>query len=91
MARLALNEFEAGYLGQRTEDSDLFFDLGMMYATGRSVAVDLVAAHKWFNLACLRGKQAAKTYREEIAAELSQSQLAGALQAARSFLAAQNA
>lgn len=88
MARLALNEFEAGYLGQKTEDGDLFFDLGMMYATGRSVAVDLVAAHKWFNLACLRGKTAAKTYREEIAAELSQGQLAQALSSARSFLAA---
>ena len=90
MARLALNEFEAGYLGQRTEDCDLFFDLGMMYATGRSVAIDLIAAHKWFNLACLRGKQAAKSYREEVAAELSQPQLAQALQAARSFLAAQH-
>jgi TPR repeat protein len=63
----------------------------MMYATGRSVAVDLVAAHKWFNLACLRGKQAAKTYREEIAGELSKSQLAQALQSARTFLASNKA
>ncbi|MBO6674312.1 MAG: SEL1-like repeat protein [Rhizobiales bacterium] len=91
MARLAVNEFEAGYLGQRADEGDLFFDLGMMYATGRSVAVDLVAAHKWFNLACLRGKQAAKTYREEIAAELSKSQLAQALQSARTFLASNKA
>jgi len=88
MARLAVNEFEAGYLGQRADQGDLYFDLGLMYATGRSVAVDLVAAHKWFNLACLRGKQAAKSYREEIAAELSQSQLSQALQSARAFLAA---
>ncbi len=91
MARLALNEFEAGYLGQTADEGDLFFDLGMMYATGRSVAVDLVAAHKWFNLACLRGKQAAKSYREEIAQELSQSQLALALQSARAFLSSQKA
>ncbi|MFN3227532.1 MAG: SEL1-like repeat protein [Hyphomicrobiales bacterium] len=91
MARLAVNEFEAGYLGQRADEGDLFFDLGMMYATGRSVAVDLVAAHKWFNLACLRGKQAAKTYREEIAGELSKSQLAQALQSARTFLASNKA
>lgn len=89
MARFALNEFEAGYIGQRAADGDIFFDLGMMYATGRTVAIDLVAAHKWFNLAAVRGKEAAKTYREEIATELSQSQLAQALQAARSYLNAQ--
>lgn len=89
MARLALNDFEAGYVGQRVADGDVFFDLGMMYATGRSVAIDLIAAHKWFNLAAAKGKQAAKRYREEIAAELSASQLAQALQSARGFLAAQ--
>lgn len=87
MARIALNEFEAGYIGQRTQDGDIFFDLGMMYATGRSVPVDLVSAHKWFNLAALRGKEAAKSYRTEIGAELSSAQLATALQAARSYLA----
>lgn len=89
MARLVLNEFEAGYIGQRAADGDIFFDLGMMYATGRSVAIDLVAAHKWFNLAVVRGKAAAKSYREEIAAELSQPQLAQALQAARGYLSTQ--
>lgn len=87
MARLALNDFEAGFLGQRTSDGDLFFDLGMMYATGRTVAVDLIAAHKWFNLSALRGKTAAKSHREEIAGELSAAQLSLALKAARAFLA----
>ena len=87
MARLAITDVELGSIGQRADQGDIFFDLGMMYATGRSVAVDLVAAHKWFNLACLRGKQAAKAYREEVATELSQSQLAQALSAARAFLA----
>lgn len=89
MARFALNEFEAGYIGQRVADGDIFFDLGMMYATGRSVAIDLIAAHKWFNLAVVRGKATAKTHREEIAAELSSSQLAQALHAARAYLSAQ--
>lgn len=90
MARLALNEFEAGYIGKRTADSDIFFDLGMMYATGRSVDIDLVAAHKWLNLAAVRGKQEAKTYREELAVEMSPAQIASALQAARSYLATQH-
>lgn len=88
MARLVLNEFEAGYLGSQTANADIFFDLGMMYATGRTVPVDLVAAHKWFNLAALQGREAAKRHREDVAAELSPAQIATALQAARSFLAA---
>ena len=88
MARLVLNEFEAGFIGSRTHDGDIYFDLGMMYATGRSVPVDLVAAHKWFNLAAVSGKEAAKRHREDIAAELSPAEIARALQAARSVLAA---
>ena len=31
--------------------ADTMFELGMMYASGRSVPADLVTAHKWFNLA----------------------------------------
>ncbi|MDF3810396.1 hypothetical protein, partial [Rhodopseudomonas sp. BAL398] len=38
---------------------DLLFDLGMLFASGRSAPVDLVAAHKWFNLAALKGRVAA--------------------------------
>ena len=34
---------------------DALFELGMLYATGRDVAADLVVAHKWFNLAASRG------------------------------------
>jgi hypothetical protein len=29
--------------------------LGMMCSSGQSMAIDMVAAHKWFNLAALRG------------------------------------
>ncbi|MEM1289571.1 MAG: sel1 repeat family protein [Pseudomonadota bacterium] len=88
MARFALNEFEAGFIGTRTPDAKIFFDLGMMYAVGRSVPVDLVAAHKWFNLSSLRGSEAAKAQRESVAAEMSPTDVQSALQAARQFLAA---
>ena len=31
------------------------FGLGMNYSSGAGVAVDLVQAHKWFNIAATRG------------------------------------
>src|SRR3954447_24879201 len=36
-------------------DGQAFFELGMKYASGRSGPADLVAAHKWFNVAFARG------------------------------------
>ena len=63
MSRKALWTPEVPYLcffGLAFTAGYMVFDLGMMYATGRSVAIDLVAAHKWFNLAAAKGKQAAK-------------------------------
>ena len=63
-----------------------FFDLGMTCATG---AGDLVSAHKWFNLAAMHGDQQASARRVEIAAELSESEIAAAQRAARDWLANQ--
>ena len=61
-----------------------FFELGMTCATG---AGDLVSAHKWFNLAAMHGDQQASALRVEIAAELSESEIAAAQRAARDWLA----
>jgi uncharacterized protein len=57
-----------------------------MYATGQSVPTDLVAAHKWFNLAAMRGNGEASRWRREIAAEMSQPEIAAAQRAARDWL-----
>jgi uncharacterized protein len=65
-----------------------FFDLGMRCAAGAS-APDLVSAHKWFNLAAMHGNKQACALRGEIAAELSESDVAAAQRAARDWLASQ--
>jgi len=65
-----------------------FFDLGMMCATGTS-APDLVSAHKWFNLAAMHGSKQASALRGEIAAELSESEIAAAQRAARDWIRSQ--
>ena len=45
----------------------MLFELGMMYLVGREVPVDLVSAHKWFNLAAMKGNLEAIRLRREIA------------------------
>ena len=55
----------------------------MLCATGRAGSRDLVAAHKWFNLAALRGNAEAIRWRREIAAEMSGEEIAAAQRAAR--------
>lgn len=65
---------------------DALFELGLMYSTGRDVEPDLVTAHKWFNLAALRGNEAAKRYRMDIASELTKVEVARAQKLAREWL-----
>src|SRR5882724_51496 len=53
MGRSELGAIENGSIGEASED--MFFRLGMMYSTGAEVPTDYVSAHKWFNLAAMRG------------------------------------
>ncbi|MBX6426048.1 MAG: sel1 repeat family protein [Variibacter sp.] len=87
MARIELLDVEAGALGHAHVTADVFFELGMMYSTGRSVPADLVSAHKWFNIAAMRGNPEAARLRREIAAEMSEGEIATAQRAARDWLA----
>jgi len=52
---LAQFEFEA-----RTGRPEALYNLGLAYSTGQGVTQDYVAAHKWFNLAAMRGVNEAK-------------------------------
>jgi TPR repeat protein len=85
MARMEISTETAELAGQ-TGMPDALFELGMLYATGRDVAADLVAAHKWFNLAVARGNQSALSYRVELAREMSAEQIAEAQRQAREWL-----
>jgi TPR repeat protein len=77
---------EAAGLGAQAGAADALFELGMVYATGRDVAADLVTAHKWFNLAAARGNAAALMRRIELAREMSCEQIAEAQKLAREWL-----
>jgi hypothetical protein len=67
-------------------DTDGCFGLGMIYSAGAGVAVDLVQAHKWFNIAAMRGHSDAARLRREIAEQMSDSEIGCAQRAARDWL-----
>jgi hypothetical protein len=64
------------------------FGLGMVYSAGAGVAVDLVQAHKWFNIAAMRGHKDAAQLRREIAEQMSDAEIGCAQRAARDWLKA---
>lgn len=86
MARIAMSEIQKAEIAAQLGTADALFDLGLMYSTGREVEPDLVTAHKWFNLAALKGNSAARDYRAEIARELSAVEVAEAQRRAREWL-----
>jgi len=63
-----------------------FLQLGIACSTGARGAPDMVAAHKWFNLAAMQGNSEAALLRREIAAEMSASEIAAAQRAARDWV-----
>ena len=86
MARLEMNTYESSEIASAGDTPDALFELGLMYCAGRDVELDLVSAHKWFNLAAMRGNDDAKRYRMEISHEMSKAQIAEAQRQAREWL-----
>jgi TPR repeat protein len=70
-----------------TGDAQARFDLGVAFSCGTGVPVDLVEAHKWFNLAALNGSRRGQESRAEIAEEMTAREIAEAQRQARAWLA----
>jgi TPR repeat protein len=68
-------------------DVNAYYELGVAYSAGTSgVGLDLVEAHKWFNLAALGHHARAQQCRADIATEMSLREIAEAQRQARSWL-----
>ena len=68
-------------------DHSAYFDLGVAYSTGSHGApIDLIEAHKWFNLAAVSGNEEAPACRAEIAEEMTAREIAEAQRQARAWL-----
>jgi uncharacterized protein len=85
MARFDLQHIDTGDAGGSAQ-TDILFEMGIMYATGRDCAVDVVAAHKWFNIAAIKGCDRAAELRAELAKTMSKTDLATALREAREWM-----
>lgn len=71
------------------DDVSAYFDLGIAFSTGSHGApVDLVEAHKWFNLAAVGGYDGAAQCRADVADEMAAREIAEAQRRAREWLAA---
>ena len=80
----ALIEAPETGLGKDASSEDLY-RVGLLYATGMGVAVDYVAAHKWFNLSAMKGSRDARVLRQEMAEFMSSNEIRQAQRAAREW------
>lgn len=69
------------------QDNTDLFQKALSHATGIGAELDYVEAHKWFNIAALRGDVEARARRKEMADIMTGAQVAAAQRAAREWLA----
>ena len=81
-------EIAAAMAAAEPTDAEDCFGLGMNYSSGAGVAIDLVQAHKWFNIAAMRGHKDAGQLRREIAEQMSDAAIGCAQRSARDWLKA---
>ena len=87
-ADLNIEAPEAG-LGPDANHEELY-RVGLVYATGMGVPCDYVAAHKFFNLAAVKGNKDAREQRREMVDYLTTSELREAQRAAREWMKQSN-
>ena len=85
MARFEVYPENTGSFGS-VDQADLLCELGLMYATGRECETDMVAAHKWLNIAAIKGSNRAAELRSELSGSMSKQQIAKALREAREWM-----
>ena len=87
MFQMAIDQTGASS-AEASANGDVLFELGLMFSTGREGGVDFVAAHKWFNLAALKGRADAIRLRRELAEQMSVQDIALAQREARAWMTA---
>ena len=77
-----LNDYAKGSL-------DALYDLGVAFSTGsHGCTVDMIEAHKWFNIAASKGHEEAAWCRADISDEMTAREIAEAQRRAREWLVA---
>lgn len=72
-------------------NAEAYFELGVAYSTGTDgCEINMIEAHKWFNLAALSGVREGGLLRAEVASEMDRDEIAEAQRQARAWIAAMN-
>lgn len=85
MARFEMENADMAAIGGGVT-ADILFEMGLVAATGRDCDVNLVEAHKWLNIAAIKGSARAAQLRTEISEFMSKPELASALRSAREWM-----
>ncbi len=88
MALIDMSAEEALERAQNERSVEALYDLGILYSTGQGVDMNYIEAHKWFNLAAMRGNASARDWRSELAKEMTSEDIAEAQKQAREWLQA---
>jgi TPR repeat protein len=68
-------------------DIEAYYTLGVAYSTGsHGVGCDLIEAHKWFNLAAVKGHAEAQMCRADVSDEMTAREIAEAQRRAREWI-----
>jgi TPR repeat protein len=68
-------------------DAQACFDLGIAFSSGTDgVDIDMIEAHKWFNIAAMSGDERAMECRAEISEDMTAREIITAQKAARDWL-----
>lgn len=87
MACIEIDDLQLFETEARKGRIEALYNLGLAYSTGQGVRVDYIAAHKWFNLAAMKGVNEARAWRAQLSREMSSGQIAEAQRQAREWLA----
>ena len=72
---------------ETTESQDrILLEVGLKYAIGRDCEINVIEAHKWLNIAAIRGNAKAERMRNQLAVTMSKGELAAALRGAREWM-----
>ncbi len=85
MARFDIQNASNATMGGENQ-AEMLCEMGLMYATGRGCEIDLVSAHKWLNIAAIKGSDRAAALRADLAQTMNKADLAKALRAAREWM-----
>ncbi len=86
MGAVDTNYIEDRLRAAESGKAEALYDLGLLYSIGHGVEQNNVEAHKWFNLAAMRGMLSAQIDRAEVADGMSNGEISEAQRKAREWM-----